>query len=46
MITCKSLVHAFEIIAKMQDQIERVWVIGGSSIYKVFCINQALEVCK
>ncbi|XP_020284523.1 dihydrofolate reductase [Pseudomyrmex gracilis] len=33
-ITCKSLLHAFEIIAKMQNQIERVWVIGGSSVYK------------
>lgn len=23
----------------MQNEIERVWVIGGSRVYKVFCIK-------
>ncbi|KAL6263143.1 hypothetical protein P5V15_005944 [Pogonomyrmex californicus] len=33
-ITCKSIPHALDIITQMQNQIERVWVIGGSSVYK------------
>lgn len=33
-ITCKSIPHAIEVITEMQNQIERVWVIGGSSVYK------------
>lgn len=35
-IVCKSMPHAFEIITGMQNQVERVWVIGGSNVYKVF----------
>lgn len=38
-ITCKSIPHAIEVITDMQNQVERVWVIGGSSVYKVFCIR-------
>lgn len=38
-IICKSIPHAIEVITEMQNQIERVWVIGGSSVYKVFCIK-------
>lgn len=33
---CRSMSHALEIIAGLQDKIERVWVIGGSRVYKVF----------
>ncbi|KAG7189134.1 hypothetical protein KM043_008702 [Ampulex compressa] len=35
-IVCKSIPHALEIISKppLKDQIERIWVIGGSSVYK------------
>ncbi|EZA54136.1 dihydrofolate reductase isoform X2 [Ooceraea biroi] len=33
-ITCKSIPHAVEVITRMQDQVERVWVIGGSSVYE------------
>lgn len=33
-IACESLSRALEVIAGMQDQIERVWVIGGSTVYK------------
>ncbi|XP_012227898.1 dihydrofolate reductase isoform X2 [Linepithema humile] len=33
-IVCKSIPHALEVIAGMQNQIERVWIIGGSSVYK------------
>ncbi|KYQ50751.1 Dihydrofolate reductase [Trachymyrmex zeteki] len=33
-ITCKSIPHAFDVISGMQNQVERVWVIGGSSVYK------------
>lgn len=40
-ITCKSIPHAIEVITEMQNQIERVWVIGGSSVYKVFGIKCA-----
>ncbi|XP_011253678.1 dihydrofolate reductase isoform X2 [Camponotus floridanus] len=33
-IICKSIPHAIEVIAEMQNQVERVWVIGGSRVYK------------
>ncbi|CAL1686369.1 unnamed protein product [Lasius platythorax] len=33
-ITCKSIPHAIKVITDMQNQVERVWVIGGSSVYK------------
>ncbi|KAK9302128.1 hypothetical protein QLX08_005741 [Tetragonisca angustula] len=35
-IVCKSIPHALEVIAKppLKDQVERIWVIGGSSVYK------------
>ncbi|KAK1122452.1 hypothetical protein K0M31_009672 [Melipona bicolor] len=35
-IVCKSIPHALEIIEKppLKDQVERIWVIGGSSVYK------------
>ncbi|KAH0954858.1 hypothetical protein HN011_010138 [Eciton burchellii] len=33
-IPCKSIPHALELIAQMQDQVERVWVIGGSRVYE------------
>lgn len=33
-ITCKSIPHAIKVITEMQNQIERVWVIGGSGVYK------------
>lgn len=35
-IVCKSIPHALEVIAGMQNQVERVWVIGGSNVYKVY----------
>lgn len=38
-IRCKSIPHAIEVVTEMQNQIERVWVIGGSSVYKVFYIR-------
>lgn len=38
-IVCKSIPNAFEVIAELQNEIERVWVIGGSRVYKVFYIN-------
>lgn len=36
-IVCKSIPHALEVIEKppLKDQVERIWVIGGSSVYKV-----------
>lgn len=37
-IVCKSISHALDVISGMQNQIERIWVIGGSSVYKVFYI--------
>lgn len=37
-IVCKSIPHALDVISGMQNQVERVWVIGGSSVYKVFCM--------
>ncbi|KZC07112.1 PREDICTED: dihydrofolate reductase [Dufourea novaeangliae] len=35
-IVCKSIPHALEIILQppLKDQIENIWVIGGSSVYK------------
>ncbi|XP_031832351.1 dihydrofolate reductase [Nomia melanderi] len=35
-ILCKSIPHAIEIISQppLKDQIESIWVIGGSSVYK------------
>ncbi|XP_017893381.2 dihydrofolate reductase, partial [Ceratina calcarata] len=35
-IVCKNIPHALEIIGKppLKDQIENIWVIGGSSVYK------------
>ncbi|KYN16429.1 PREDICTED: dihydrofolate reductase isoform X2 [Trachymyrmex cornetzi] len=33
-ITCKSIPHALDIISGMQNEVERIWVIGGSSLYK------------
>ncbi|XP_068980433.1 dihydrofolate reductase [Bombus flavifrons] len=35
-IVCKSIPHALEVIKKptLKDQIEGIWVIGGSSVYK------------
>ncbi|XP_012538901.1 dihydrofolate reductase isoform X2 [Monomorium pharaonis] len=33
-IACKSILHALDVISGMQNQVERVWVIGGSSVYK------------
>ncbi|XP_011161468.1 dihydrofolate reductase isoform X2 [Solenopsis invicta] len=33
-IVCKSIPHALDVISGMQNQVERVWVIGGSSVYK------------
>lgn len=38
-IVCRSIPNALELIAGMQNEVERVWVIGGSRVYKVFCIN-------
>jgi len=39
-ITCKSIPYALELIAQMQDQVERVWIIGGSRVYEVFHANR------
>ncbi|XP_011693649.1 PREDICTED: dihydrofolate reductase isoform X1 [Wasmannia auropunctata] len=33
-IACKSIAHALDVISGMENQVERVWVIGGSSVYK------------
>ncbi|XP_003704189.2 dihydrofolate reductase [Megachile rotundata] len=35
-IACKSIPHALETISKesLKDQVESIWVIGGSSVYK------------
>ncbi|XP_031367457.1 dihydrofolate reductase isoform X2 [Apis dorsata] len=33
-IVCKSIPHAFEVIEKIKDRIENIWVTGGSSVYK------------
>ncbi|XP_024879399.1 dihydrofolate reductase isoform X1 [Temnothorax curvispinosus] len=33
-IVCKSIPHALDVISEMQNQVERIWVIGGSSVYK------------
>ncbi|XP_061939612.1 dihydrofolate reductase isoform X2 [Apis cerana] len=33
-IVCKSIPHAFEVIEKIKDRIENIWVMGGSSVYK------------
>lgn len=35
-MSCTNLSDALEDIAEMQHRIERVWVIGGSKVYKVF----------
>ncbi|XP_034178239.1 dihydrofolate reductase isoform X1 [Osmia lignaria lignaria] len=35
-IVCKSIPHAIDVISKepLKDQVESIWVIGGSSVYK------------
>ncbi|KAG5313330.1 DYR reductase, partial [Acromyrmex insinuator] len=33
-IVCKSIPHALDVISGMQNEVERVWVIGGSNVYK------------
>ncbi|KAG5329251.1 DYR reductase, partial [Acromyrmex charruanus] len=33
-IVCKSIPHVLDVILGMQNEVERVWVIGGSSVYK------------
>ncbi|XP_025162324.1 dihydrofolate reductase isoform X2 [Harpegnathos saltator] len=33
-IVCTSIPNALEIITKIQNEVERVWVIGGSKVYK------------
>ncbi|XP_043262795.1 dihydrofolate reductase isoform X2 [Colletes gigas] len=35
-LVCKSIPHALEIISQppLKDQVENIWVIGGSSVYK------------
>ncbi|XP_014474284.1 PREDICTED: dihydrofolate reductase isoform X2 [Dinoponera quadriceps] len=33
-IVCSSISNALEIIAGMQNKVERIWVIGGSKVYK------------
>ncbi|KAG6797474.1 dihydrofolate reductase isoform X1 [Apis mellifera caucasica] len=33
-IVCKNIPHAFEVIEKIKDRIENIWVTGGSSVYK------------
>lgn len=33
-IVCKSIPNALEVIAELQNEIERVWVIGGNRVYK------------
>lgn len=38
MIVCKNIPHAFEVIEKIKDRIENIWVTGGSSVYKVCCL--------
>lgn len=43
-IACKSISHALDVISGMQNQVERIWVIGGSSVYKVFCTINFLHL--
>lgn len=43
MIICKNIPHAFEVIEKTKDRIENIWVIGGSSVYKVRCLYKINE---
>ncbi|KAL0108391.1 hypothetical protein PUN28_015141 [Cardiocondyla obscurior] len=33
-IACKDIPHALDTILQMQNQVERIWVIGGSRVYK------------
>ncbi|KYN36446.1 Dihydrofolate reductase [Trachymyrmex septentrionalis] len=33
-IVCKSIPHALDVISEMHNEVERVWVIGGSNVYK------------
>lgn len=42
-IVCKSIPHAFEVIEKIKDRIENIWVMGGSSVYKVRCLYKINE---
>lgn len=41
-IVCKGIPHALETIKKdpLKDQVESIWVIGGSSVYKVWSFMQ------